>query len=158
MIPCRPHDLREKAKELGIPYPQIVALRIKDLLEQMTLWDKYVDGEINDTPYSDFWGCFDEIIALKNSLKKVRLLKEDHITDEMKEIAKEYPINQLIEFQNGVALCFNHSEKTPSLHYYAKNNRAHCFGGCDLSFDPIDVLIIRDGFTFKEAVKELNRR
>ena len=36
--------------------------------------------------------------------------------------------------------------------------RINCFGGCDLSFDSIDVLIIRDGFTFEEAVKELNRR
>ena len=158
MIPCRPHDLREKAKGMDIPYPQAVAFRIKDLLEQMTLWGKYMDGEIDEIPYSDFWGCLDEIIALKNSLKKVQGQIKDRITDEMKERAKAYPINNLIEFQNGVALCFNHNEKTPSLHYYAKNNRAHCFGGCDLSFDSIDVLIIRDGFTFEEAVKELNRR
>lgn len=143
---------------MGIPYRVALENRCREILVEIGKWEEYLDEQINDIPYSTFQGCFDEIIALKNSLKKARPQDKDSITEEMKETAKGYPVDRLIEFQNGVALCFNHKEKTPSLHYYPKNNRAHCFGGCDKSFDAIDILIIRDGFTFKEAVKELNRR
>lgn len=70
--------------------------------------------------------------------------------------AKAYPITDIIKFNNsGFALCPVHNEKTGSLKYYPKQNRAHCFGGCGKSFDSIDIYQIVNNCSFKEAIKNL---
>ena len=69
--------------------------------------------------------------------------------------AKDYPITQLIEFDKfGKALAFCHEDTKPSLSYWAKANNCRCFA-CGESFDPIAVLMKRDGMSFIEAVKKL---
>jgi DNA primase len=69
--------------------------------------------------------------------------------------AKETPVTNLIEFdRNGKALAFCHDDKTPSLSYNKKANRAHCFP-CGKSFNAIDILMVRDNYSFINAVKEL---
>lgn len=69
--------------------------------------------------------------------------------------AKDHPITNLVEFKRGVACCFAHNEKTPSLHYYPKNNTCHCFGACGKSFDAIDVYRHLYKCSFVEAVRNL---
>lgn len=78
------------------------------------------------------------------------------ITSEMIESAAQYPIENLVEFVNGKALCFNHPEKTPSLSHCKSINKCRCFGGCDKTWDSIDVLVSRDGLSFADAVKQLS--
>jgi DNA primase len=75
------------------------------------------------------------------------------ITTEMIEVASQYPIEKLIEFQNGKAICFNHKEKTPSMTQF--KNKCHCHGACGRSWSTIDVCIERDNMTFINAVKYL---
>ena len=97
-----------------------------------------------------------EWIPIPEEPKKERKKLTDSkgaITDEMLEIAKQYPIDKLIEFQGGKALCFNHEEKTPSMTIF--KNKAHCHGACGRSWSTIDVLIERDNFKFVDAVKYL---
>ena len=53
-----------------------------------------------------------------------------------------------------VALCPFHSEKTPSFHVYAKENRYHCYG-CGAHGDTIRFLMQHDGLHFLEAVSSL---
>lgn len=79
---------------------------------------------------------------------------EGDITSERISIAKRYPIDKLVEFQGGKALCFNHKEKTPSMTIF--KNKCHCHGACGRSWSTIDVLIERDNMTFVEAVKYLS--
>ena len=158
MIYRKPYDLRKEAKDLGVPYRLVVDQRIQEILLEMEKWEDYMEEKTNHIPYSTYLGCLEEIIELKNSLRKKLLENKDRITDEMKEKAKNYPVDSLIDFQRGMALCFNHAEKTPSLHYNAASNTCHCFGGCNKTFDSIEILMVRDGFSFIDAVKELNRR
>lgn len=95
---------------------------------------------------------------LDNEINKMRwMLKikdNNELTDGMIQHAREYPITNLIDFNNGVASAWCHEDKTPSLKYWERANRARCFV-CNLTFNPIDVLMERDGMNFYDAVKRL---
>ena len=79
---------------------------------------------------------------------------DDDFTQDQIQQAREYPIDQLIDFRKGRAYAWCHDDRNPSLTHNRKHNRAHCFA-CAKSFNPIDVLMNRDGRRFDEAVKEL---
>lgn len=70
------------------------------------------------------------------------------------ERAKLVPIDSFIEFKRGFAPCIWHDEVTPSMKYYKKNNRVHCFG-CDKGGDVIDVIQQIKECDIKEAVRFL---
>lgn len=59
--------------------------------------------------------------------------------------AKEVPLDKLLQFNRaGFAVCPFHAEKTPSLHWIKKSNRAFCFG-CSWKGDAIDLAMgLRD--------------
>lgn len=88
--------------------------------------------------------------------KMERMAKQPQgkLTDDMIQRAREYPIEQVVEFVKGKATAFCHPDKNPSLHHDRKHNRAHCFP-CGKSFSALDVLILRDNLSFNEAVKRL---
>lgn len=67
------------------------------------------------------------------------------------ERAKQVPIDTLIHFKRGFAECIWHDERTPSMKYYKKNNKVHCFG-CDKSGDVIDVVQQLHQCDIKQAV------
>lgn len=50
--------------------------------------------------------------------------------------------------------CPIHQDKSPSLRLYEKTNTWHCFG-CHQGRDSIDLLVLRDGLSFMEAVQQL---
>lgn len=90
----------------------------------------------------------------RKRVKKVDVENEQEVTTDMIERAKLVPITNWIEFRmNKAKSIWRPTEKTPSMHYYSKNNRVYCFatkqGG-----DPIDVVMqMNPGMTFTEAVK-----
>jgi hypothetical protein len=57
--------------------------------------------------------------------------------------------------RSGFTVCFLHEDKKPSLKYYQKSNKVHCFV-CNKSFDTIDVVMYLHGCDFIYAVKILN--
>lgn len=70
------------------------------------------------------------------------------------EAAREVPIENFMEFNPaGKAHCLWHSDDHPSLHYYEKDNKVHCFSGCDKQFDVIDVVQKKYNKDFKDAVR-----
>lgn len=151
----RYHDLIKQAKEFDISIQSAVRMRIRYLLEVIDAWDIYIDGQNNIMPPLTAIDALDEIIAFRNQelrQKKGSNLKD--ITDEMIQSAREYPIDQVIEFSKGWAVAFCHKDTKPSLSWNKKNNTAHCFPCCR-SFNSLDVLIERDNKSFIEAVKEL---
>jgi hypothetical protein len=87
------------------------------------------------------------------SIKNVTINKPG-ITDEMIQAARDYPIHHLIDFNRGKAIAFCHEDRNPSMYHQTRLNRA-CCPVCDKSFDSIEVLIKRDGMTFKSAVNSL---
>lgn len=75
--------------------------------------------------------------------------------DRMKR-AKEVPIHTLMRFNSsGFAKCIWHEDKTPSLKYYPKDNKVHCFGGCGKQWDAVDVVKQQEGCSTSEAIKIL---
>ena len=97
----------------------------------------------------------------KESKKLVWLIKPteekkgtEDITPMMIDIAKNYPLSQLIiTNKGGFAKCHLHEEKHPSL--YTKKNFWHCFS-CQTSGDTIAYLQQASGMSFPEAVKYLD--
>jgi hypothetical protein len=79
-------------------------------------------------------------------------ITKSKITDEMITIAKEYPIEELLEVKRNFALCLWHDDHHPSL--YVKSNFGYCFV-CGKVCDTIDLVMKRDGINFVEAVKVL---
>ena len=100
----------------------------------------------------------DECISLFTSaaytFKSDNETTKSWITDEMIEQARSYPIDKLIEFIRGKAKAFCHEDKNPSAYFATRKNRLNC-PVCDRSFSPIDVLIHRDGYVWKDAVQHL---
>lgn len=90
--------------------------------------------------------------------KYVRLCKRTKIERGKLDIfrAKQVPISSWVEFNRaGFASCFIHNDKTPSLKYYEKENKVHCFS-CGFRGDVIDVVMKVRECSFIEAVKILS--
>ena len=103
--------------------------------------------------------CYDEIIwllerAYWEPYEQAKPGQPDRITETMKEIARDYPVECLVEFKHGKALAWCHNDHTPSL-YLAKRMNFVCCPVCDKRFNPIEILQTRDNFTYYEAVRFL---
>lgn len=80
---------------------------------------------------------------------------EGKITNAMIQKAKEVPIEQMLEFQQGFAHCIWHSEKTASLKLFS-DNKVYCFGACGKRYDAIDIIMKLRDYDFGQAVRYLN--
>ena len=76
------------------------------------------------------------------------------ITDAMIESAREYPVEELLEFKRGVVRCLWHDDTNASLSWDKKRNRVHCFA-CDKDANAIDIIMVQDSCSFPAAVKKL---
>lgn len=77
----------------------------------------------------------------------------ERITDEMIARAKEYPLDQLLDInRSGFATCLWHDDKHASM--YCKGGFVHCFS-CQRSGSAVDVVMVKEGLTFKQAVLRL---
>lgn len=77
------------------------------------------------------------------------------VTDEMIARAKEYPVDELIEFKRRLAKCLWHDDTNPSLSHFKKANRVSCFV-CNKTWSSIDIVMEQDRCNFVQAVKRLN--
>ncbi len=153
----KPWQIKKHAEEFGIYLKAACEMRIRYLLQVIDLWPGYIENG-GKVPELGEWEAFDQLTAIKQfEARQKRPLREDRITEEMIQAAKDTPIESLITFdRTGKALAFCHADKSPSLSWNRKGNKAHCFP-CGKSFNAVDVLIHRDGMTFIDAVKELAR-
>lgn len=154
------YQIRTAAEEFGIPFKLALTHRKKCLEEKrLFLLEKYHEEEnpiFMHFMLQDVKKISDEINSISKELRYSESPQTtDKITDEMIAKAKDYPIEKIIEFDRaGKAIAFCHPDKTPSLSWFKKANKAHCFP-CGKSFDTIGVLMERDKLTFHEAVKRL---
>lgn len=98
-----------------------------------------------------------ELIKVKSEIKYLKAIlkgkaNNDRISPEMIQMAKEYPIENLIEVKHSKALCPFHDDHNPSMGI--KNNRFYCFA-CGESGDVIDFVMKKEGLNFTQAVKFL---
>lgn len=112
----------------------------------------------HDHPIAQLWivEALEEIYELIKKGKTPVFAKEssNSLTDEMIEIARDFPIEDLVDFQRGKAYSWCHQDTRPSLCHWRKANKATCFV-CDKKFDSIAVLMERDGYSFIDAVRAL---
>jgi hypothetical protein len=120
------------------------------------LYERFLEYDILDCPLANLYAkeCLDEIIWIMQNVPQQEQRIESSITDEQIILAREYPIERLIDFKNGKAIAWCHKDKRPSLSWNKRDNKAMCWP-CNRQFNPIDVLVERDGYSFINAVKEL---
>ncbi len=83
---------------------------------------------------------------------KIHLGEVKGISAEMIQQAKTYPITELIEHRNLMAICPFHNDKSPSLNL--KKNFYYCHG-CGEHGDVIDFVMKQKNVSFKQAVEAL---
>jgi len=166
-----------KAYELISTYPEAgpaIKRRIKVLKGQLN--DLLLEErEIKNTAFAEDWDqhrvdfqlggieFFREIAAkeLRENEMMLHLLECEKKGIEKPELniekAKAFPIDRLLDFNRGSKVtCLWHNDKNPSLHYYKKQNRVHCFS-CGANKDAIDVVMaLNPEKSFKDAVSYLN--
>jgi hypothetical protein len=100
--------------------------------------------------------CREKQKAMKQLAAVTNILKPNSsaVTDAMIETAMQYPVENLIDFRRGKAVCFSHDDTNPSMFHATRTNQAACMI-CDKYYNPIKVLMIRDGMSFITAVKAL---
>jgi DNA primase len=140
---------------MGITSKAAFAIRYRYLESLLEQWCAFIDFETHEIPPLTMVQIYREIYDLdryESMMDKGATMKG--ITEDQIQSARDYPIEQVVEFHRGVALAFCHADTRPSLTWYKAGNRATCFP-CGKSFNALDVLIERDGFNFIDAVKQL---
>ena len=157
-------NLQRMARDTGLTLLECQQHRIAYLkrhieeLSQNAQWLSTDDGELS--PIFCRQVC-EEIISESKELRHLIFISRPNykrltgtITAEMIEAAKRVPVEDLVEFHRGKALAFCHEDKYPSLSLYQAKNFCRCFV-CSKSFNPIDILIHRDNYSFIDAVRRL---
>lgn len=152
-----PHRVKENAEAFGISVESAIRMRTRFLVDIAGQWDEYIDGVTNELPNIALIDAFDEIIKLRAYETRYHKPCKGGITDEMIAAARECPINELVEFTRGKSKCWLHDDNNPSMYHGTRTNTAVC-PVCDKKLGPIDVLMTRDGYSFVDAVKQLNAR
>ena len=142
------------AANFDISADSAVRMRTRYLQSLLAQWVAYIDEKVNQIPESDVIAIINEMISLRRYHDNKKTNIKPVITDEMIEAARNYPIEQVVEFHKGVAIAFCHEDKKPSLTWHRAKNKATCFP-CGKSFNALDVLIERDKMQFIDAVKQL---
>jgi len=147
-----------KCMRLRYLYDRLIELDA-ELIERQA---NYQASLQHDRPYQERALIASRIPQVEKEIKRIeaeiRLITEGHnyeITPAMIEVAKQYPVENLVEVKRGIALCPFHDDHHPSMGI--KNNRFHCFA-CGEKGDPIAFVMKRDGFSFGEAVKWLSNQ
>lgn len=159
------YSILKAAKEMEVDRKHAISCREKFLtVEKLRLADEIDDlmgGECIDEvdayfTVQDVLTKIEEIKKIDVELREIYKLKDERsqITDEMIERARQHPVNQLVEFRRGKATAWCHEDRNPSMYYGSRKNVAVC-PVCDKKFGPIDILMQRDGYSFKDAVKAL---
>ena len=94
----------------------------------------------------------DTVLMFTGSPRKKKVAEDFAIAIQK---AKEYPIENLIEIKRKTARCLWHDDSDPSMHYYKKDNKVHCFV-CDKQWDSIDVVQKLHDCSMKDAVEIIN--
>ena len=92
---------------------------------------------------------------VKPAPRKRLRVDSGQITDLMIEVARAYPIENLIQVNRGKALCPFHNDRNPSMS--VKEGLFHCFS-CQEGGDAIKFVMHVQKIDFIEAVRYLNGR
>lgn len=86
-------------------------------------------------------------------IKRLEKIQKSEISPSQIEQARNYPIDQIIHVERGMARCISHDERNPSMN--CKNNFVYCHS-CGYHADAIGVYMKVKGCGFVEAVNTLS--
>ena len=139
--------LKKTAAEAGISVQSAIKMKIRFAVMAAEIWAETFQ------PY--YWRWVDVIIKLRDIERRIQQpVNKNELTDSMIEQAREVPITSVVDFNKGKATAWCHADKNPSLTHMTRTNTAWC-ASCGIYFDPIKVLMTRDGMTFPTAVRYL---
>lgn len=116
----------------------------------------YADGIFIQWAIDHWQKQVDELNREYNLVGTDKKMNTDNYKHDV-ERAKQRPITNFVKFKGGFALCLWHKERSPSMKYYPKSNRVHCFGGCGKDEDVIGVVQQLMGVGFVTAVGIINK-
>lgn len=146
--------VKKSAEDFGISIRDAVKMRVRYLLQIIDQWPDYLDNG-GEVPTISLIDAIEEIFELRRYAQMSNKAQTPGaITDEMIERARDYPVDNLVEFVRGKAKAWCHEDRNPSLFHGTRNNIVVC-PVCDKKFGSIDVLVDRDGMTFRDAVTTL---
>lgn len=161
----RYNDIIKAAELMGVPVRQAFAIRHNFIDESIKRLNEEIEQDmlylVHCLDELEFRFYMENVVFNMKQVKKLSAARptkpaEGAITDSDVEQARAYPVDQLIKFTRGKATAFCHADKSPSMFHGFRLNLA-CCPVCDRTFNPIDVLVHRDGYNFIDAVKELTR-
>lgn len=159
-------DVFAKAEEMGMDNTEALKQVLRGVREQIHNLKTEKEAAKLLTGNNDVEKAIiaNHLILTQKQIKKLqfkhsRLLtpksKIQGITDDDIETARAYPIETLVDLKGNRCIAFCHDSDTHSMKYNNSSNTLTCFV-CNKTFNPIDVLMERDGFAFIEAVEELS--
>lgn len=151
------YSIRKAASDFGIPFREAVFHRLIFVRGRLLVVADEIqeaDDVMTELAFRELVDLAEEQRTLAGIIRQLIKPQTSGVTQEQIDQARAYPIDRLVEFQKGKAVSWCHDDRNPSLSWDRQHNRAHCFP-CDKSFNPVDVLIERDGMTFPNAVKTL---
>lgn len=159
-------QIRTAAEEISVNPQHAVWCRLRYLrqriqqeVEELDFW---AESECPTAP-AFFNRHMDTITKLAREARALSLAakeppkerKDDHISDEQIEAARNADIRPLIGFdRQGKATAPCHEDKRPSLVFLSRTGKAWC-PVCDKKFNAVDWLMMTEGLSFPEAVKRL---
>lgn len=157
------YQLRKSAEEMEVSFKDAALCRLRYIRAEMhrimALIDSFTDTDPMTALVADIIHGDTFMELAKEQREIVMALREKRsttgtITDAQVEQARAVPVTSIIEFQRGRAVAWCHPDKTPSLYYAPRINKAAC-PVCGRYFNAIDVLVERDGLNFAQAVQRL---
>ncbi len=171
-------DLSDITKELSVEWIEVSNVNFEDRLKvPIGLKKKEYESLLKETQKSiDLYvklmrGANENLKALYDSFREdyverkrkinnnLDFLKKDEVGSLLDiQRAKQYPIEELLDFSGGgFTKCLWHDQTVhKSLHLHKKINKVKCFS-CGVSKDVIDVYQQLSGATLKEAINYLSR-
>lgn len=148
------------AQEIGISPRSAVMMRMRFLQNEIAEWVMIMEeGEDPELVSHYALPMVEEMCELAVALPKAGTRAEavalkDRITDSQIELAKQYPMTDLVEFIKGKAIAPCHDDRRPSMYYGARKNLAVC-PVCDKKWNPIQWVMEFEGLNFPDAVRRL---
>lgn len=166
MLPDIRRKIVELKKEMGAWGKQQRILYLMERREEyemrlIDLESEYQKQKDKDTPYVERGILTNSILKTRKNIEKIErecgsiVNRNGKTTDDDIAKVKEYPIESLLEFKKGKAICIFHNDKHPSIS--VKNNRYRCWS-CGAKGDSISLVMELQKLGFLDSVKYLMGR
>lgn len=143
----------KKAEEMEKDKSAAAIIRIRYLVDEHDSIDSCDCPEWMKEVYQSF--VLDEILWLASSIAVVKQrTSKGGINDDDIEVARNFPIDKILDFSKGKVKAWCHDDNSPSMYHGTRTNHAIC-PVCNEAFDSISAYMVINECSFVQAVKGL---